>query len=442
MPPQFALLALAAAGDAAKLQRDLDDAIAAGAPAFTVPPGEYNFSTTNFEVRGARRLRLQAAGVQLWFQNTTGLNVSNSADLHIAGPLLINYTAMRRANRGRPGITFNLLNCSDVVSEDVTIVQAPDMAVTAFNGGGGHVFRRFVLPAGMWEPPDHRNAYQHQRDAFHFTDLRRGVLLEDSVARSLGDDFFNAHNTLMVVLRVETPSQLLVVNPHLEGYWNGGRGKNTVYGTNCVLENLRPGDAASFFAWPENTSTVATPEALGAGLVDAAPTAIGDSAAVAEAAALFKGISRNRSTAGMESDDIWRVRFARAVPSRVGPGTLVNLDSFATPGTVVRNNVFANSRYHMGRFKSTGGSIVNNTFMPPYMAQLEVAPLLSFFEGNLPVARDVLVADNVVGYAGAEPADPFYCAPMAIRPQVNCSGGDTPFAVNVTVRGNSFRRVG
>ena len=43
----------------------------------------------------------------------------------------------------------------------------------------------------------------------------------------VAQDFFNSHNTLMIVLRRESPTSLLLVNPHLQ---NVAYGRNTVYG--------------------------------------------------------------------------------------------------------------------------------------------------------------------------------------------------------------------
>ena len=63
---------------------------------------------------------------------------------------------------------------------------------------------------------------------------------------------FGRHNTLMIVLRVESPTSLLLVNPHLQ---NVAYGRNTVYGTNCVLENVRKGDAMRFFTYPDAQGT-------------------------------------------------------------------------------------------------------------------------------------------------------------------------------------------
>ena len=144
---------------------------------------------------------LSAYGAAVWFAGDVksrgalqpGVNISNSARLHVSG-LTINYYGLTPSRSGHRGITYNLLNCSDVVSEDITIVRAPFFSVTAFNGGGGHVFRRFHMPNDTAVDPKSghpSDRWPRQRDAFHFTDLRRGVLVEDSNISGFGDDFFN-----------------------------------------------------------------------------------------------------------------------------------------------------------------------------------------------------------------------------------------------------------
>jgi hypothetical protein len=213
MPPVLALLvgvgvaAAAAAGPAPAraLQVQLDAAIRQRASLFTIPAGVYNFTTDSFNISGATNLRVAAAGVTLWFGANSrtfqpGVNISNCQGLHVSG-LSINYYALTPSRSGHPGITYNLLNSSDVVSEDITIYKAPFFSVTAFNGGGGHVFRRFHMPNDTSVNPDNgrpTDPWPHQRDAFHFTDLRRGVVVEDCNISGFGDDFFNSHNTIMV----------------------------------------------------------------------------------------------------------------------------------------------------------------------------------------------------------------------------------------------------
>lgn len=192
--PFATLLGLAAAAvpSASELQARMDAAIRSHAATFTVPAGAYNFSMDNFNISGASGLRVQGAGATLWFGQTAGVNISNSESLHISG-LSINYSNLPRTRSGIPAVTYNLLNCSDVISEDITIYKAPFFSVTAFNGGGGHVFRRFSLPNDTTSDPESGrpiDPWPHERDAFHFTDLRRGVVVEDSHASGFGDDFF------------------------------------------------------------------------------------------------------------------------------------------------------------------------------------------------------------------------------------------------------------
>jgi len=192
LPPSGADLTVMAPS-APELQAQLDAAVHRRDPVFTIPPGAYNFTTTNLEITGATALRVVAAGVTLWFGGTgtrmPGVNISNCDRVNVSGPLTIDYYGLRHARSGIPGITYNLLNSSDVTSEDITIVKAPFFSVTAFNGGGGHVFRRFHLPADTGTDASGRptDRWPHERDAFHFSDLRRGVVLEDSDAAGFGD---------------------------------------------------------------------------------------------------------------------------------------------------------------------------------------------------------------------------------------------------------------
>ena len=82
----------------------------------------------------------------------------------------------------------------------------PDyMILTAFNGGGGHVFTRV-----RFEPSLGRS----NKDAIHFSDQRVGPTIVDSVIGFTSDDLFNIHTTLMVVLSCNG-SSCLMVNPHL-----------------------------------------------------------------------------------------------------------------------------------------------------------------------------------------------------------------------------------
>ena len=236
---------------AAQLQQQVDAAIANGSPSVDVPGGAYLFNAsggTDFLVMGASQLRIRAlAPVTLWFAGGAGINLTDSTDVQLVGsgdrqPAWILDYDPPATHQVITGSTLNLLNCTRVLAEDVTIRAAPYMAVTAWNGGGAHVFRRLIfekLPG---------RAKVGLRDATHFSDQRVGPTIEDSVIGFTGDDFFNVHSTLMLVLKCETKTSCLVVNPHL---FDAPR--NTAYGTNSVMGMLEPGlDTMSFYTWPQS----------------------------------------------------------------------------------------------------------------------------------------------------------------------------------------------
>ena len=183
-----------------------------------------------------------------------------------------------------------------------------------------------------------------------------------------------------------------------------------------------------------------TPVPLGGTCVVAGmPTMITDNATLADAAVLATAITSNYSTTEFDASDIWRVQFSSALPATVVRGSLVNIDSFSTPGTVIRNNTFAHTKYNLGRFKSNGGTIANNTFSFAGTANLEVSPLLSYFEGNLPLVRDVTVSGNTIFGEGPSP---IHCSTMCGRamPAANSTVcplcANSAFAQNVSVFDN------
>ena len=206
----------------------------------------------------------------------------------------------------------------------------------------------------------------------------------------------------MVVLKRESPTSLLVINPHLQNVKKkAGPGsiianKNTVCecmttlvafaaahtilptdaepgtcvcvcvcvcarararvracvraladGTNCVLENLRAGDAVHFFGCPRCLSSngpgknancttedfVPPPLGTQAYVVAGSPEEMTDETLLADAAGLASNLTAEYSFTPFDASDIWRVRFVQPLPATVGRASLVNIDSFSTPGT-------------------------------------------------------------------------------------------------------------
>ena len=130
-------LMAAAPMTAAQLQQKVDTAIAQGSPSVDVPGGAYLFNASggrDFLVLGAKNLRIRAlAPVTLYFAGSAGVNITDSTDVQLVGSgggagWILDYDPPP-AKQQLAGSTLNLLNCTRVLAEDVTIRAAPYMAV-------------------------------------------------------------------------------------------------------------------------------------------------------------------------------------------------------------------------------------------------------------------------------------------------------------------------
>ena len=256
---------------AQQLQEQVNAAIAQNKNNITVSGGNYDFGYANFNIHRAKGLKILAphGTVSLLFSGSAGVNISDTTDLYLENWSIDYLEGVSQHNQStfvatkgkngvnvtrsdlsaNIGITFNLWNSTRVAVQDLTIRHAPFMAVTAFNGGGAHVFHRLKFEPKSVSTPcvvPGVPVLCHlvgKRDALHFSDQRVGPTITDSIIGYTGDDFFNIHTTLMIVIRCEATA-CLMVNPHLRGV-----PRNTVYGSNSVMEMVVPGDSMSFYSW-------------------------------------------------------------------------------------------------------------------------------------------------------------------------------------------------
>jgi hypothetical protein len=425
--------------------------------------GLYNFSQRSLVVLGARDLTLEAApGTTLLFSvwrvpcviianggpchgdalddccatNTcgpgaecvdwsSGVNITNSERVTVRG-ITIDYN-LRQPLQERSGVgtqrlqersgvgtqaafnagrvfTYHNFNSSLTTTEDLTILQAPFMAITNLNGEGGHVFRRVRFGATP-SLDDDDSRLVAGKDGVHESDVRKGMLLEDSFIHGTSDDFFNLHTTLMVVMRCETSHSCLVLNPHVNR-----SPRNTIYASNSVLQTVRPGDRMSFFAMQKATQS---PAALARTVVQSLEP-VSHNATLMQEAAVFANQTAADAANGVMSfatfghvDDLWRIDFEQqaetghdgesppglALSQSVRPTSLVNIDSINGSGAVFRNNTFSLTNCNVGRWKSSNGVLHNNTFEFAKLRNLEICSLPSWFEGPIWI-RNVTISGN------------------------------------------------
>jgi hypothetical protein len=426
---------------AAELQRMVTAAITSASTTLTIKGGTYYFHDSNFEIFGARNLSILAPeAVTLFFGGANGINITNSEDLSIGNWTIDNevYYTDKQISAHKPKkqkiITLNLLNCTRVTVTDTIIRRGYNMILTAFNGGGDHKFTRVKFDS---------NLSRLNRDAIHFSDQRVGPTIVDSVIGYTGDDLFNIHTTLMVVVTCDTPTSCIMVNPHL----HGPDMMNTVYHTNCVMENVLPGkDKMSFFRWPtaafETQRYTTTVDSTGTGTSTDKPDSdpdsltvsgvrrVLDAALLAEAASLvpeltgpkLNPVSMTNVTVGWHAWDVWRVEFSSPVPRGVGRTALVQIDTISNSGTTIRNSLLTDTNCNLGRFKSSHSVIEGNTFRNADIPSLELSWLPQFFEGPV-ILSNVTVANNVIEGEGGVPV---HCGPFCGSQTCLYGAGDQP----------------
>lgn len=440
--------------EASELQQIVNKAISTGAPIVTIKGGAYHFHDANFEIFGARKLTILASDpVTLWFGGANGVNITNSEDLSLGNWTIDNEAqgvTSTSAGKVETIVTLNLLNCTRVSVTDVTIKRGYNMILTAFNGGGDHKFTRVKFESTLG---------RLTRDAIHFSDQRIGPTIVDSVIGYTGDDLFNIHTTLMIVVKCDADT-CIMVNPHL----HGPNMMNTVYHTNCVMENVLPGkDTMSFFRWP--TATFDTIRYPGAPLTVSQTERVTDAALLKEAASLvpeltgprLNPVSMTNVTVGWQAWDVWRVKFAGQVPKGVGRTAMVQIDTMSNAGTTIRNNLLTDTNCNLGRFKSSHSVIEGNTFKNAKIPSLELSWLPQFFEGPV-VLTNVTLANNIIEGEGEVP---IHCGPFCgsqkclYGPNDRPTGtwtaegcpqcpdcyesGDTPWTNNIRLANNTIR---
>ena len=412
---------------ALQLQQAIAAAIASNASTVRVAGGEYHFNNADLELLGATGLLVESpAPVKMWFAPGFGVHLRDCAGVHL-GNWSIDYDPPWAKRTG--GLTYQLTNSSDVVTEDLTILSAPQMAITAFLGGGGHVFRRI-----RFEPRWSQGGVVASQDAMHFSDLRRGPLVEDSVVGFSGDDFFNVHSTIMMVLECPSPTSCVIINPHIRG----ASSTRPCYGGYTAMATARPGDHLSLFHWPADDVVIRD---LGGTAVTAEITSITavTDPALLSAAGKVSQVVRNASVGAWTGwsnssysfnagGQLWKVELAAPLPPRafaalqperggvIGPA-LATVDEIGSAGAVLRNNNFTHTACNLGRFKSAGGAVVGNIFSHASLKNLELTELLQWYEGPIRLGGIVVEGNTFVRVGG----DPVHCGPLCEMRSANGS---------------------
>lgn len=313
------------------------------------------------------------------------------------------------------GFTYNIENSTSVTTEDLAIHATGYFGVYEADGGGGHVYRRFTLA------PRHGMIVAANADGFHSSNCDRGPTIENSVIRSLLDDFLNVQTTMQLVMAVSAagsgdgadaggnPSTgthtLTVVHPHVSDQPVTGH-TDQWYGTTEPFSRVRKGDVLILYdpATFEKLGTVAVADAA----VLLSPSSDVTSPIGKQADALYPDCCTHFLSFQPEKYSLQKWRSSvyevavdgplpAAAANLTAAGTVpyvIQIERTAASGTVLRNNVFEDSRGFFGRWKSSHSVIENCTFRGSAQNVLELQMLPSHYEAPITITNVTIVGNT------------------------------------------------
>jgi hypothetical protein len=288
------------------------------------------------------------------------------------------------------GYTLNLANSSHVHITDLAMYGASSKGITELDGIGSHHYERVVL--GRRPGSNHRLAINS--DAFHSAGTQLGPTVRNCTFGWLGDDFFNIHSTMQLVLN-GSAGEAFVVEPLLAPAELALYGENSAYGTAVQFENAGPGARLTVHSLP----TMTVRQSL---TVVGHPSLVVDPEVVAKALGLTAVLTeRGLSAAWNFTVKVWRVAVVEDASSLL-PGDIIVMDDWSAQAAVVEGNVFHDTYCTPGRLKCPNCRVEGNMFRNAVIHTLQLHALPAFLEGPV-LCPNMSLTNNVLENCGRSP---------------------------------------
>jgi hypothetical protein len=320
------------------------------------------------------------------------------------------------------GFSYVVANSSDVVTQDVAVHAAGDMAVFEGDGGGGHTYRRLKVV------PRNGRLISSNADAFHSSDMERGPKLENCHFKSMLDDFFNFQSTLLLATNFSgLDGTLTLVHPHTSDQADDFAPGNVAvtdhwYGTTEPLSRLRAGDQLIFYdpfsfeevgrtrtaaharllspATDQNSTLAQRADAL-VGLLRIGEHCHGFSCTCDKGSSCWSAVSKQHYPVQRFRASVYSVELAGALPLQPRSGPMVSVIPFVvqiaktqSAGVSVSQSLFEDSRGFFGRWKSSDSTLSGNIFRGNAQPELEMQLLPQFYEGPISISNVSIINNS------------------------------------------------
>jgi hypothetical protein len=249
----------------------------------------------------------------------------------------------------RAGTVIRTDNCENVRVEDLTILAGPGIACLGRYMRGDNHYRYTVCPGPKPDGATQPRLISTCADAFNYAYATRGPTLDGCRFSFMGDDSVNLHGVTLLVLRRESPTDLVAAWPYTP------ESLQTVVPHGTAVRWLRPGNF----------------EIRGRSAVDAFTVEKGrreeDLAAIAR---VWPRLPQGRGT-------VWRLKLSS--PLAAEPGDLLDLPDSNSPDFTIRNCLFEDHRARGLRVMASRGVIESNTFRRIRMSAISLGNEYGFW---------------------------------------------------------------
>jgi len=248
--------------------------------------------------------------------------------------------------------SYMVLNSSKVVTENVTILGSGSFAVLEWSGAGNHKYQNILLTRKLI-PIFHY--LSSNMDAFHSFSVGVGPTVVNCEFAFMGDDFFNIHNRVFVVLAASNMSANKTKSIYV---LDVGDILGLDYQPAYTMPVVKQGDTFDFYTLDSNKFIGGATVSSTSRVID--PTIINNATQILN---IINAPPYNAQILPFEASmaQVWEVSFA-STPFTIPPYSLIQFNAQSGQGAVVQNNYFHDSYDNSMRLQASFTLIESNIF--------------------------------------------------------------------------------
>lgn len=277
---------------------------------------------------------------------------------------------------------LTIAESASVSIRNVEIVAGSTFAVLEWAGQGGHVYDGLRI-----KRPEGSSGYLSVcLDGFHSFSVQTGATVQNCTIEHVGDDFFNVHNRAWLVTRVRSDSSVLIADPgDIIGFHSTQAFNSSTASFLGTAQFIDSSTVLKFYNSSPPFTYMSTATASKTAVM------VTDGTELQRAIAMFAQIK----TTGILPAAVKVYSVPLSSVEGIVEGALVQDDSLAGTGAIIRNNRFFDSYDNSMRLQASNVIVENNTFKNS-QSGINVQFDEAWLEGSLDISNVSIVSNHFV----------------------------------------------